>query len=58
MVLFRISFPVRFGILVRLISDEDLRKTMGQKSRERAVNLFSWDKAVDSYLNIMESVIR
>lgn len=41
-----------------LISDENLRKTMGQKSRERAVNLFSWDKAVDSYLNIMESVIR
>jgi glycosyltransferase involved in cell wall biosynthesis len=34
-----------------LLSDEDLRKSMGKAARKRAVELFSWEKTVENLLN-------
>ena len=36
--------------ILRTLSDEDLRKKMRNAGRERAVELFSWDKIADDLL--------
>ncbi len=36
--------------ILRLLSDEDLRKSMGKAARKRVVEHFSWEKTVDNLL--------
>lgn len=44
--------------IIELILDDNLRLSMGQKSRERAEKMFSWDNTVSGYISIMESIIK
>jgi glycosyltransferase involved in cell wall biosynthesis len=37
--------------ILRLLSDEELRKSMGKAARKRAVELFSWERVVENLLN-------
>ena len=43
--------------IIHLLSDEDLRKTMGKNSRKRAVDLFSWDKVAENLLYQYKDII-
>jgi glycogen synthase len=38
-----------------LITDENLRKKMGEKSREVACSSFSWDSVIDKYLDLFKN---
>jgi glycosyltransferase involved in cell wall biosynthesis len=37
--------------ILRLLSDEELRKSMGKNARKRAVELYSWEVIVENLLN-------
>ena len=37
--------------IIRLLSDEELRKSMGKAARKRAIELFSWERIVENLLN-------
>jgi len=37
--------------ILRLLSDHDLRKSMGKAARKRVVELFSWEKTVENLLH-------
>jgi glycosyltransferase involved in cell wall biosynthesis len=36
--------------ILRLLSDDSIRKSMGKAGRQRAVELFSWDRIVEKLL--------
>lgn len=42
--------------ILLLLSNEDLRKSMGEAGRKRAVKLFSWEKVVKSLLHLYENI--
>jgi len=42
--------------ILRLLSDEDLRKSMGKAGRKRAVELFSWEQIVKNLLHLYENI--
>ncbi|MFQ5760306.1 MAG: glycosyltransferase family 4 protein, partial [Acidiferrobacterales bacterium] len=52
--------PGLAGAVVRLVMDQDLRETMGKAARQRAIEVFSWERIVDSllcqYSNICEAL--
>jgi glycosyltransferase involved in cell wall biosynthesis len=41
--------------MLRLMNDPELRKTMGQAGRERAVGLFDYRKVADRLLQILSN---
>ena len=51
--------PALAEAILRLLSDEDLRKSMGKAARKRVVELFSWERIVKKllcqYKNICEA---
>jgi len=42
--------------ILRLLSDEKLRKSMGRAARKRAVELFSWDQIVKNLLYLYQEI--
>jgi glycosyltransferase involved in cell wall biosynthesis len=42
--------------ILRLLSDEELRKSMGRAARKRAVELFSWEQTAKNLLKLYESI--
>jgi glycosyltransferase involved in cell wall biosynthesis len=42
--------------ILRLLSDEDLRKSMGKAARKRAVELCAWEKIVANLLNYYKKI--
>lgn len=42
--------------ILRLLSDEDLRKSMGKAARKRAVELFAWEKIAANLLNYYKKI--
>jgi glycosyltransferase involved in cell wall biosynthesis len=38
------NFSALAEAILRLLSDEELRKSMGKAARKRAIELFSWQK--------------
>jgi glycosyltransferase involved in cell wall biosynthesis len=42
--------------ILRLISDDDLRKSLGKAARKRVVEHFSWEKTVDNLLLLYSSI--
>jgi len=42
--------------MLRLLSDEDLRKSMGKAARKQAVELFSWEQIVTKLLYLYENI--
>lgn len=60
----RTGFLAQFGnveemssLIVRLVTETEFRKSMGAMARQRAIERFSADTIVDSYLSIYESVL-
>jgi len=51
--------PALAEAIIRLLSDEGLRKSMGEAARKRAIDLYSWEKTVEDllchYKNICDS---
>ena len=43
--------------IIRLLSDEELRTTMGAAGRDRARRLFSWDGIVGQVLRLYEEIL-
>lgn len=46
------------GAILRLLGDEDRRRSMGISARRRAVSLFSWEQIVQDLLSLYHSVSR
>lgn len=42
--------------IIRLIENDELRKTMGKASRQRVVELFSWEKITDNLLPCYKNI--
>jgi len=42
--------------ILRLLSDEDIRKSMGKDARKRAVELFSWEQTVKNLLRQYKNI--
>jgi glycosyltransferase involved in cell wall biosynthesis len=41
----------------RLLTDEPLRREMGKKARESAINRYSTDKVIPQYISFYEEVL-
>ena len=46
------------GALKKLISDEPLRKRMGQAARQRATENYSWGEVTDQYLKLLNESLK
>ena len=44
--------------IICLLSDEDLRKTMGKAAYRRAVELLSWERAAENLIQLYEEINR
>lgn len=44
-------------LLSEIVTDRDRLRSWGRESRRRAVELFSWDRVVQSYLEMMRGVV-
>lgn len=43
--------------IIKLLSDDDLRNTMGSNGRKRVETYFDWDKITEEYVEIVEKLI-
>lgn len=42
--------------ILRLLDNENLRRSMGQAARQRAIQLFSWDKAAQDQMEVFKGL--